>query len=624
MNAKGIILKYIDFFERRGHKLIPNSPLVPENDPTTLFTSAGMQPLIPYLLGEPHPQGRRLVNVQNCFRSQDIDEVGDNRHTTFFRMLGNWSLGDPARNASQCEAGGYFKREEIGWLWEFLTRELRLPKDKLYITVFAGDGNVPYDKESEEIWKEVLSKDPSINSGQAEKRIFAGDVTKNWWSRSGIPDNMPKGEVGGPDTEVYFKFDDIDHSDKCDGDDPTKCECGKFLEIANSVFIEYQKTDDGFSQLPQKNVDFGGGLERLLAAVEGKSDIFESSIFSPIISVIEQSIGIKYSEFEKDFRIIADHMRAGVMLANSGVTPSNKEQGYILRRLLRRSLDSWNALGGKDLTLVIETIASECSKTDPEISGNFERIKNTILEEEGNYKKAVEGGKKLIEKELEREGKKTGGEIRGKVEISADLAFKSLASFGLGPTQLRSLGYEFNEQELAEKIKQHQEVSKKGADKKFAGGLADQSEQTIKGHTATHLLHKAIRDMLGSQVHQKGSNITAERVRFDFNWDDKLTDGQIKQLEEVVNKKIDENLPVFYKFMSTPDAKKIGAIGLFDEKYEGEVKIYMIGSEDPDKAYSIEFCGGPHVAWTREVKSFKIIKQENLGRGLRRLYAVVG
>lgn len=605
MSSQTILLKYIAFFEARGHKRIANSPLVPENDPTTLFTSAGMQPLIPFLLGETHPEGKKLVNVQNSFRAQDIDEVGDSRHTTFFRMLGNWSLGD------------YFKKEEIPWLWEFLTEELRLPKNKLFITVFKGDENVPYDQEAYDIWNNLLTKQG------VEPKIFSGDVTKNWWSRSGIPENMPVGEIGGPDTEVYYRFDDIEHDKDC-RDNPVECECGKFLEIANSVFIQYQKTEDGFKELLQKNVDFGGGLERLLAAAENKSDVFETSLFSPIITAVEEAAEKKYADDPQPFRIITDHFVAGIFITNAGVKPSNKEQGYILRRLIRRGFDHFSKLGGENLEKVIETIVEQYRLTDPEIVGNYEEIKNTILEELGGYKKALDDGKKLIEKELSKLGDNEGGELKGSVEITADLAFKALSSFGLSPTQLKSLGYSFNEAELAEKIKQHQNVSKAGAGKKFAGGLEDAKEQTVRGHTATHLMHQAIRDMLGTDVHQKGSNITAERVRFDFNYDDNLTDEQIAELETVVNKKIEENLPVYFEFMPLSDAKKIGAIGLFDEKYSENVKIYMIGSRDPDLAYSKEFCGGPHVNWTREVKSFKIIKQENIGAGLRRLYVKVG
>ena len=620
MSAREIIDIYISFFEKRNHKRIPNSPLVPENDPTTLFTSSGMQPLVPYLLGQTHPEGKRLVDVQNCFRAVDIDEVGDNRHTTFFRMLGNWSLGD------------YFKNEEIPWLWEFLTVELGLPKNKLYVTVFKGDENIPYDQTSEAIWKGIFEKEA------LGPKIFADDT--NWWSRSGPPDKMPAGEPGGPDTEVYYMFDDIEHGSDCGGDDPTKCNCGKFLEIANSVFMQYQKSSSAeasagqggkmFIELPQKNVDFGGGVERLLAAVENKSDIFKTSLFAPIIKSIEQETGKEYKNNQTEMRIIADHFVAASFLSLNGVLPGNKEQGYILRRLVRRAIDSLSKLGNahsassgqENIEPILEAIVKQYSQTDTNLGENFVRIKSSILEEATGYKRTLGEAKKLIEKELAKEGVRTGDELMGTVHIPSDLAFKSLATYGLGPTQLRSLGYEFNEQELASKIKEHRDISRAGATKKFAGGLADHSEQTIKGHTATHLLHQAIRDLLGNEIHQSGSNITAERVRFDFNYDRGLTPQEIKALEQTVNEKIKENLPVYFEFMTLSKAKEIGAIGLFDEKYSDKVKIYFIGgSKSP---YSVEFCGGPHVAFTQEIKSFKIIKQENIGHGLRRLYALAG
>jgi alanyl-tRNA synthetase len=600
MSAHTLLLKYIAFFEARGHKRIANSPLVPENDPTTLFTSAGMQPLIPFLLGETHPAGKRLVNVQNSFRAQDIDEVGDSRHTTFFRMLGNWSLGD------------YFKKEEIPWLWEFLTAELKLPKNKLYITVFKGDENVPYDQEAYDIWNNLLTKQG------VEPKIFSGDVTKNWWSRSGTPDKMPNGEIGGPDTEVYYRFDDVEHAKECK-DNPVECECGKFMEIANSVFIQYQKTEEGFMELPQKNVDFGGGLERLLAAYENKSDVFETSLLSSVIKSLEEATKKDYKAESNSLRIIIDHFIAAIFITSAGVKPSNKEQGYILRRLIRRGYDHFSKLNGENLEKVIETIVSQYRQTDPELETKYEEIKNTILQELGGYQKTLGEAKKMISKKY-----KVGDDLKGVSEISADDAFLVYTSYGLSPTQIKSLGFTFDDQKFAKKMEEHAKLSKAGAGKKFAGGLADAQEQTVRGHTATHLMHQAIRDMLGTEVHQAGSNITAERVRFDFNYDENLTDDQIKELEEVVNKKIEENLPVYYEFMPLERAKEIGAIGLFDDKYAESVKIYLIGSRDPDLAYSKEFCGGPHVSFTSEVKSFKIIKQENIGAGLRRLYVKVG
>lgn len=601
MNASEIIEKYIKFFEERGHRRILNSPLIPENDPTTLFTSSGMQPLVPYLLGEAHPEGTKLVNVQNCFRAVDIDEVGDNRHTTFFRMLGNWSLGD------------YFKKEEIPWFWEFLTKELGLPKEKLYITVFKGFGEIEFDSESEEIWKEIFEKEG------LEPKIFHDP--SNWWSRAGMPDKMPSGEPGGPDTEIYFRFDDLEHNAECK-DDPTKCECGKFLEIGNSVFMQYLKQEDGsFKELPKLNVDFGGGLERLLAAYENKSDIFKTSLFSERISAIERETGKNYEGNEVAFRIIADHLAGAVFMTHNGITSSNKEQGYILRRQIRRAIDNIYDLKGSSTEKIIEAVIEDYKETDPDLSNNFEKIKNEILDEEKIYAQTLRNGKILIEKEL---SKNKTDEPNRSDEISSEIAFKAISTYGLGPLQLKSLGYTFNDQELEAKIKEHQEISRAGATKKFAGGLADHSEQTVRGHTATHLLHQAIRDLLGTDVHQKGSNITSERVRFDFNFDRNLTEEEIKKIEKTVIEKIEENLPVYFEMMPLQKAKEIGAIGLFDEKYQEQVKVYLIGSKNPEEAYSKEFCGGPHVNFTKDVKSFKIIKQENIGNGLRRIYALVG
>ncbi len=613
MHASEILEKYIKFFEDKGHTRIENSSLVPLNDPSTLFTSSGMQPLVPYLLGEKHPAGVRLVNAQNSFRAQDIDEIGDNRHTTFFRMLGNWSLGD------------YFKKEQIPWFFEFLTKELKLSPEKLYVTVFEGYETIPEDKEAVEIWQEEFKK-VGIDAKVGE-RIFKYGVTKNWWSRAGIPDNMPVGEPGGPDTEVFYDYG-TPH-DKAFGETcHVNCDCGRYLEIGNSVFMQFQKTKDGFAQLPQMNVDFGGGLERMVAVTEGKTDIFQTSLFSPIIKKIEEASGKDYDSFKKEMRIIADHLTASVFIISNGVYPSNKEQGYILRRLIRRATDHMHAMGLQIPDKIIEAIVESYKKTDEILVEKFESIKLTILEEIGMYKKALEGGKRMIEKELSK-GKKIGDELMGSREISGDLAFKAITSFGLGPTQLVSLGYTFNEQDLAEKIKSHQDLSRAGSKQKFAGGLADNSEKTIMGHTATHLMHQALRDMFGTQLHQSGSNITSERVRFDFNFDRKLTPEELKQLEDTVNQKIHDNLPVHFEMIETQKAKEMGAIGLFGDTYAKISKIYFMGDKTsstgtPKDAYSLEFCGGPHVDFTGEVKKFTIMKQESLGKGFQRIYSKVG
>lgn len=601
MTAQEIIDVYISFFEKRGHKRIANSPLIPENDPTTLFTSSGMQPLVSYLLGEPHPAGKRLVDVQNCFRAVDIEEVGDNRHSTFFRMLGNWSLGD------------YFKSEEIPWLWELLTKEFGLPKEKLYITIFKGDGNVSLDTESEQLWKDVLRK--SFGSAQ-DQRIFK-DPT-NWWSRSGLPANMPPGEPGGPDTEVYYRFDELEHKPECK-DNPVDCECGKFLEIANSVFMQYKKkAGELLELLPKPNVDYGGGVERLMAAIENKPDYFKTSLYAPVVKIIEDESGKKYDSNKKEMQIIADHLAAAVFISAAGVKPSKTEQGYILRRLIRRALDNFRILDGENISAVIEKIVEQYSQTDEDLKGKYEEIKNVILEEEQNYQRTLNAAKSVTAKWYGTEGTTGPSGPSDTKEISADGAFKLYSTHGLSPTQIRSLGYVFNEQGFANLMKEHQKLSRAGAQQKFKGGLADHSEKTIMGHTATHLLHQALRDMLGTELHQSGSNITSERVRFDFNFDRKLEDNEIVQIENAVNEKIKENLPVHFEIMSLEKAKKLGAIGLFDEKYGNDVKVYFVGD------YSKEFCGGPHVNFTGEIKKFKIIKQENIGHGQRRLYAVVG
>ena len=609
MKAKDIIDKYISFFEEKNHKRIPNSPLVPQNDPTTLFTSSGMQPLIPFFLGEKHPQGKRLVNVQNCFRAADIDEVGDNRHTTFFRMLGNWSLGD------------YFKKEQLPWFFEFLTRVLKLPQEKLYVSIFdglpagrQGFDDIPKDNESVKIWREIFE-----NAGLGpNERIFYYGADKNWWSRSGGPENMPAGEPGGPDSEVFYQFDtphDKKFGEKCD----PNCQCGRFMEIGNSVFMQYQKTDgDKFIELPQKNVDFGGGVERLLAAVENQNDVFQASLFSPIIKSIEEVAKKDYKSNRKAMQIIIDHFIAAAFITDSGITPSNKEQGYVLRRLIRRGFDNFYKLDGKNITPVLVSVIDQYKETDPTLLDNFEKIKLIILEEEQSYKTTLSRAKSYIEKKYPSiSSGQVGDELMGAKKISADDAFMLYSTHGLSPTQIESLEFIFDEKEFANKMQEHQKVSRKGAQKKFRGGLADHSEKTIMGHTATHLLHQALRDVLGNHVFQTGSNITTERIRFDFNFERKLTDEEIKKTEEIVNEKIKENLPVHFEMMSPEKAKKLGAIGLFDEKYENKVKVYFIDG------YSKEFCGGPHVEFTGTLKRFNIIKQENIGQGQRRIYAKV-
>ncbi len=628
-SAKEITDKFISFYTSRGHTEIENAALVPQNDPTTLFTSSGMQPLVPYLLGQTHPQGDKLVNVQNSFRAQDIEEIGDNRHTTFFRMLGNWSLGD------------YFKKEQLNNFWEFLTKELNLDPQRIFVTCYSGneEAGVPKDTESGEIWKEIFQKEgidaKEVEIGSEENGYRKGDqggrifyyTDKNWWSRAGGPDKMPPGEPGGPDSEAFYLFPEVEHNPKWGSHCHPNCDCGRYIEIGNSVFMQYLKTENGFEKLPKQNVDFGGGLERLTSAMEDKPDVFKTNLFSPIINSIERATGRSYEKNELEMRIITDHLVAGMFIILNHVMPSNTEQGYILRRLLRRAFDNFATLGGKDVTEVLRAIVEQYKATNQVLEDEFERINLTIIEEKQAYSEAISRAHRFLSKKYNDlpTGPEEGSELMGVREISADDAFELYATHGLSPTQIKSLGYTFNDQEFAEKMKEHQDISRKGAEQKFKGGLADQSENTLKGHTATHLLHKALRDKFGDSLHQAGSNITGERVRFDFTFDRPLTEDEKAQLENTVNKKIAENLPVYFQVLPKSEAEKLGALSFFGEKYGDEVKVYFIGPEnDPQAAYSMEFCGGPHVENTSDIKSFKIFKEKSAAKGIRRIYAEVG
>ncbi len=618
MTAKQIIDIYISFFEKHGHKRIPGAPLVPDNDPTTLFTSSGMQPLLPYLLGEPHPEGVRLVDVQNVFRAVDIEEVGDDRHTTFYRMIGNWSLGD------------YFKKEQLPWVFEFLIKELGIDPQKLYVTVFSGYEEIGKDEESIAIWKELFAT-VNIDAKEGE-RILPYGVEKNWWSRSGTPQQMPAGEPGGPDSELFYDFGEQhafhEKSQWKDEKCHVNCDCGRYWEIGNSVFMQYIKQDDGsFKPLPNQNVDFGGGLERLIGATENNPDMFLTSLFEPTIRIIEKVTETKYEDRKKHMQIAADHLGGSMAMIADGLKPSNKEQGYILRRLLRRSFDNlWELKKGIDIKPILETITEQYKDTDPVLVEKFEEISLVIETEKQGYENTLKNAKKLIEKDLIKGGIKLGDELMGVVEISAETAFKAITSYGLGPTQLKSLGYTFNDQELAEKIKEHKILSRTASAGKFKGGLADAQDLTVKGHTATHLLQQALRDVLGNHVFQTGSNITTERLRFDFSHPTKLTDEEIQKAQEIVLEKIKEDLPVHFEMLPLKVAKETGAIGLFDEKYEQNVKVYFIGGSGKDgdhDAYSKELCGGPHVEHTGIIKSFTITKTESIGQGQQRIYAVV-
>ena len=610
MVSKDIRQKYIDFFKKLGHKEIAPAKLVPENDPTTLFTSSGMQPLVPYLLGQEHPEGKRLVNSQPSFRAEDIEEIGDNRHTTFFEMLGNWSLGD------------YFKKEQLSWIWEFLTKELGLPKEKLYVSVFdpsaslgtGGNDEVPKDTESLDVWKSL---------GVEDDHIFFYGVDKNWWSRSGPPDKMPIGEIGGPDSEVFYDFGTT-HGKKFGENCHPNCNCGRFLEIGNSVFIQYQKQEDGsLKELAQKNVDFGGGLERLTAATLDTTDVFQTDLYVPIIRIIEQTTTKNYKDIESksDMRIIVDHLRAAIFLITQGVEPSNKMQGYVLRRLLRRVAVKMRALESvtnqKDVKAIADAVLSVYDGIYFNKKELQDAVSDTIGAELNRFTQTLDKGLREIQKVSQIDGK---------------IAFDLYQTYGFPLEITEEL---FREKgQFKREFEKHRELSRTASAGIFKGGLADHSEVVIKYHTATHLLHQALRDVLGPTVFQRGSNITTERLRFDFSFDRKMTDEEIKQVEDLVNQRIHEDLKVDHLIISLEEAKKMNAIGLFDEKYAIKVSIYGVGPEyklDSDAKdtrarggyYSLEFCGGPHVENTGVLGTFKIVKEEAVSAGVRRIKAVL-
>ncbi|MFA6278963.1 MAG: alanine--tRNA ligase [Candidatus Paceibacterota bacterium] len=575
MTVSEVRSRYLAFFKARGHVIIPSAAIVPENDPTTLFTSSGMQPLVPYLLGQPHPEGRLLADSQLCFRAQDIDEVGDNRHTTFFEMIGNWSLGD------------YFKKEQLPWVYEFLTEELKLPKDRLWVTCFAGDEtfNLPKDTESAEIWKNV---------GMPEDHILFYDAKKNWWSRPGTPDKMPAGEPGGPDSEIFFDFG-TQHDPACGEECHPNCDCGRFIEIGNSVFMEYVKNANGsFDKLPQQNVDFGGGLERLTAATRGNPDVFLIDIFDAPRAVLEKNSGKKYEEkyqgfalIQKSFRIIMDHTRAASVMFDAGLRPANTEQGYILRRLIRRAIREVDRLGIKEVIL-------------GEISGRHD---DEFRAEETQFRKTLSNGMRELEK--------MGSDID---------AFMLFTTYGF-PIELtaeiaKEKGFSVDLEKVEKQMQEHQALSRAGSEQKFKGGLADASEMTTKLHTAHHLLLNALQKVLGNEVHQRGSNITSERLRIDFSYGQKMTPEQIAEVEKIVNEKIAAAILVVHDVMKKEDAEKLNAEHEFGATYPDMVSVYTIGD-------SIEFCGGPHVSNTNELGHFKILKEEASSAGVRRIKAIL-
>lgn len=661
--------KYLEFFKNREHVEVPSAPMVPQNDPTTLFTSSGMQPMIPYLLGESHPEGTRIVDSQRCFRAEDIEEVGDNRHTTAFEMLGNWSLGD------------YFKKEQLTWIFEFLTKEVGLNPQKLFVTVFKGDqdativddsgakSSLGKDEEAITIWKELFKQhginaeyvDDADQNGMQGGRIFGYPVKKNWWSRSGIPSKMPPGEPGGPDSEIFYEFDHVEHDPAFGEQCHVNCDCGRYLEIGNSVFMQFQKQDDGtFKELEQKNIDFGGGLERMLAAVYDNPDVFLTDLFWPVIQQIEHLSHQKYAgDSQKAYRIIADHLKAAVMLASDGVIPSNKAQGYMMRRLIRRAVGAGRTLGlTENFTQEIVPLIQDMYKVQyPQVTDAH--ILEVIQEEETKFRKTLDNALSAVSEFWEKLDKimgpvpekdltdpnsesvkhlaKTAFDFYQSHGLPSDIFFDELNKWMKVTLEARQALQE----EFFKLFQAHQDLSRTASAGMFKGGLAEHSEQIIQYHTTTHLLQQALRDVLGEHVVQRGSNITNERLRFDFTSNERLTQDQIKRVEEIVNQKIQAKIPVYFQNMPLEIARQTGAIGLFGEKYPDIVKVYTIGPQPQSgrvgesiedvgevvpraSVYSREFCGGPHVSNTSEIRgTFKIQKDEKIAKDVVRIKAVL-
>ena len=583
MKAIEIRNKYLNFFKKHGHAVIPSAPLIPENDPSVLFTTAGMQPLVPYLLGEKHPSGTRLTDYQKCLRTNDIEEVGDNRHLTYFEMLGNWSLGD------------YFKEESIQMSFDFLTKELQIPVEKLSVTVFAGDKDCPRDEVAAECWKKA---------GILDGHIYYYGKDDNWWIA---------GEEGpcGPDTEMFYDTG----KPACGPDCQPSCDCGKYVEIWNNVFMEYFKSKDGkYSKLAQRNVDTGLGLERMTMLLQGKETPFDTELFKPVMDKLSELQKVDNIESR---RIIAEHLRSSMMVISDGGRPSNVDRGYILRRLIRRMVRHMNKLQINlgEISTLVDINVENLKEMYPDLAKNHELIKNVIIEEKNKFVKTLAHGEKEFEKEMNK------AKEQGKTKIDGKVVFKLYDTYGFPPEVTSELAQENNMtvdmKEFDELFKAHQEKSRMGSEQKFKGGLAEQNATTIAYHTATHLLNAALKVVLGPDTHQRGSNITVDRMRFDFNCDHKMTDEEKKQTEDLVNKWIQEAIPVTVEEMKKEDAVKSGAECMFIEKYPDVVTVYTIG------AVSKELCGGPHVKNTSELGKFKIKKEEASSAGVRRIKAIL-
>jgi len=605
LNSTELRQKYLDFFKSKNHTIIGSASLIPENDPTVLFTTAGMHPLVPYLLGQKHPSGTRLADVQKCVRTGDIDEVGDTSHFTFFEMLGNWSLGD------------YFKEDSIKWSFEFLTDKKWLGLDiaKLAVTVFEGDADAPRDEFSADVWKKA---------GMPENRIAYLPKKNNWWG--------PAGQTGpcGPDTEIFYwrgtsEFPPVDSNPKNDEEN--------WLEIWNNVFMEYFKNEKGeFEPLKQKNVDTGMGMERTIAVINGLTDTYQIDTMWPLIQKIEEISGREYVENKdvtKAMRVIADHLRTSTMIMGDdrGIGPSNVDQGYIVRRLIRRAVRYGKIIGLKEnfCSIISEKVIEIFGDIYPEVKKNKEFILMEMAREESKFRNTIEQGIKEFEKLVD--GFRLAFEKTGKLinTISGKQAFKLYDTYGFPLEMTMELavehGLNVDVDDFNVAFKRHQELSRAGAEQKFKGGLADTSEISTKYHTATHLMHSALRKVLGSHVEQRGSNITADRMRFDFSHPEKMTDEQKQQVEDMVNEVIVKNYPVTFAEMSVEEAKKQNAIGLFEDKYGESVKVYTVGNNQ--EIYSREICGGPHVKNTGVLGKFKIIKEEAVSSGVRRIKAVL-
>ena len=583
MKAIEIRNKYLNFFKEHGHAVIPSASLIPENDPSVLFTTAGMQPLVPYLLGEKHPSGTRLTDYQKCLRTNDIEEVGDNRHLTYFEMLGNWSLGD------------YFKEESIQMSFDFLTKELQIPVEKLSVTVFAGDEDCPRDEVAAECWKKA---------GILDGHIYYYGKDDNWWIA---------GEEGpcGPDTEMFYDTG----KPACGPDCQPSCDCGKYVEIWNNVFMEYFKSKDGkYSKLAQRNVDTGLGLERMAMLLQGKETPFDTELFKP---VMDKLLELQKIDNIESRRIIAEHLRSSMMIISDGGRPSNVDRGYILRRLIRRMVRHMNKLqiNLDEISTLVDINVENLKEMYPDLAKNEELIKNVIIEEKNKFVKTLAHGEKEFEKEMNK------AKEQGKNKIDGKVVFKLYDTYGFPPEVTSELAQEndmtVDMKEFDELFKAHQEKSRMGSEQKFKGGLAEQNETTIAYHTATHLLNAALKVVLGPETHQRGSNITVDRMRFDFNCDHKMTEEEKKQTEDLVNKWIQEALPVTVEEMKKDEAVKSGAECMFIEKYPDVVTVYTIGN------VSKELCGGPHVKNTSELGKFKIKKEEASSAGVRRIKAIL-